>query len=81
MFKERFKIFFIELLNSCIIPIAFLGLVVIVIFSYPLLADIIAWGMVITFSIVLVVVICIFVHWLFIEPYKNWKNNKKEKDL
>lgn len=81
MFKERLKIFFIELLNSCIIPISSLVLVVIAISSYPLLADIIAWSIVIIFSIVLVVAICIFVNWLFIEPYKNWKNNKKEKDL
>lgn len=81
MFKERLKIFLTELFNSCVIPIVFLALVVIVISSYPHLVDIIAWGTVITFSIVLVVAICVFINWLFIEPYKNWKNNKKEKVL
>lgn len=79
MFKERLKIFFIESLK--IIPVFLLGLTLIMIAEYPHLVDIIAWVVVITFSIVIVVAICIFVNWLFIEPYKNWRNNKKEKDL
>lgn len=80
MFKERLKIFFIELLK--ILPVFLLGLTLIsILISIPHLINIIAWVVVIAFSIILIMVICIFVNWLFIEPYKNWKNNKKEKDL
>lgn len=80
MFKDRLnqtgKFIFGNLIMPALILIVIVTIGIFIILNVPVLIDIALWGIGMFLGLLLLVGLLIFIHWLFIEPYKHRKKGE-----
>jgi len=75
MFKDRLKATGKFIFENLIAPALMLTLIIVVLIfaetKIPMVVDVALWGIGIFMGILLLIGLMIFVHWLFIEPFKK----------